>query len=140
MAIAALSLDDFKVLNDQQGHAFCDSILRRIAEVLESSLARFLVARSSGKEFYVLLRGLDNDKAVRVMDKVRAIVSSEDFQTSEGPVYVTCSVGVANTLGERLQDQVTMAESYLLRAKQAGKNIVFGEEDDIEEDIDASSE
>ncbi|MGH1485345.1 MAG: response regulator [Cellvibrionaceae bacterium] len=136
LALAVINIDDFKDVNETHGNMFADSVLKRVAEVLDKALFRFVVARASGKEFYVLLPGLDNIKAVTLIDKVRGIVAREDFTATTGTVYVTCSGGVANNLGGRLQDQIAHAELIMHRAKQAGKNIVFGEDDEDEDELD----
>ncbi len=135
LALAVINLDDFKEINEQYGNVFADYMLKRVAEILDKALFRFLLARASGKEFYVLMPGLDNGKAVMLIDKVRSIVSRENFTTEDGNAFVTFSAGVSNNLGEQLQDQIVLAESIMKSAKQSGKNIVFGEEDDEGEDV-----
>ena len=133
--MAVISLDDFKALNDEYGNLFADNVLKGVADILEKSLFRFLLARSSGKEFYVMMQGLDGDKALTLMDKVRAIIGKEDFPTGQGDAqYVTCSIGVSDRLGDNLQDQILFAETAMKRAKEAGKNIVFLDEGNDESD------
>ncbi|MBX2807461.1 MAG: response regulator [Cellvibrionaceae bacterium] len=131
LALAILNLDDFKVINEKHGNVFADDLLKNIGCILEKALFRFTVARASGKEFYVLLPGLSNPQAVTLIDKIRLIISREAFVTADNnKVFISCSGGVSNRLGERLQDQIAQAELYMRRAKQAGKNIVFGEDEE----------
>ena len=139
LSLAVLNIDDFRAFNEQHGNIFADNVLRKVAEILDKALFRFVVARSGGKEFYVLLPGLDNDKALTLIDKVRGIVSREDFVVEGSSAYITCSGGVASELEGCLQDQLAAAESLMSRAKQAGKNIVFGEGDENDEDDDEYS-
>ncbi|MBX2809818.1 MAG: response regulator [Cellvibrionaceae bacterium] len=135
LAMAILSLDDFKVVNEKYGNAFADDILKTMGSILEKALFRFTVARASGKEFYVLLPGLSNAQAVKLIDKVRLIISREAFVSGvDDKVFISCSGGVSNYLGSRLQDQIAQAEIYLSRAKQAGKNIVLGEDGDEDDE------
>jgi diguanylate cyclase (GGDEF)-like protein len=134
LALAVINLDDFKAVNDQHGNIYADHVLKSLASIMNKALFRFVLARSSGTEFYVLMPGFDNVKALTLIDKVRTIVAREDFSSELGDVYVTFSAGVANTLGNRLQDHIQAAELLMQRAKQAGKNIVFGEEDDPEDE------
>ncbi len=132
LAMGVINIDDFKQVNERYGNVFADSILKKVAAILEKALFRFILARSSGKEFYVLLPGLDNIKAVVLLDKVRVIVSRENFATVNETAFVTCSIGVSNNLQDRLLDQIASAELRMQHAKQAGKNIVFGDEDEEE--------
>ncbi|MFT5421176.1 MAG: diguanylate cyclase (GGDEF)-like protein [Candidatus Endobugula sp.] len=134
LSLAIISIDDFKQVNDSLGPEIGDLVLKQFAQVLEKSLSRFLVARSSGKEFYILMAGLSNDKAITLIDHVRAVVASESFSHQEQKIGITFSAGVSSQLGERIGDQVAVAENCLLRAKQAGKDVVMGDDNDEEED------
>ena len=129
LAVAIINIDNFKDVNEKYGHANSDEILKKAAQLLEASLGRFILARSSGKEFYALLPGLDNVKAVMLLDKVRSLLAKELFSVLDESTNLTCSIGVSNFMGERLQDQISDAEEYMIRAKQAGKNIVLGEDE-----------
>lgn len=128
LSLAVLNIDNFKEINDQYGNVFADTILKKVAEIFNKTLFRFLVARSSGKEFYVLMQGLDNNQASVLIDKIRAIISREGFSFDGEEVFITCSCGVTNKLTGRLIDQVTIAENLVVSAKEAGKNIVFSED------------
>lgn len=139
LSMAVLNIDDFKNINDQYGNVFADSILKKISDILNKTLFRFLVARSSGKEFYMLMQGLDSNQASILLDKIRAIISREVFTFENDEVFITCSGGVTNKLTDRLIDQVTIAENLVISAKEAGKNIVFSEDaTDIMGDDDAA--
>ena len=133
LALAILNIDDFKSLNDEYGNLAGDLVLKKIAEVLSKALFRFLVARAGGKEFYVLMSGLDNQKAMILVDKIRTIISSETFELNGESFFVTCSGGISNELGDCLQDQIAIAGTYLHRAKEAGKNIIIAEDDEGDE-------
>jgi diguanylate cyclase (GGDEF)-like protein len=133
LALAVISLDDFKKVNDHYGPEVGDSILKQFALRVEKILSRFLLARSSGKEFYCLMNGLSNEKAVTFLDQVRKIIASEVFSAGEDTLSITLSSGVSNQLGTRTSDQVSIAEDCLQRAKQAGKDIVMGDDDEDED-------
>jgi len=133
LALAVLSIDDFKEFNDKYGNLAGDTVIKKVAQILSKALFRFLVARAGGKEFYVLMSGLDNAKAMILIDKLRTIIASESFTIKGQSLSVTCSGGVSNTLGECLQDQIAVAGTYLLRAKEAGKNFVIAEDDEGDE-------
>jgi diguanylate cyclase (GGDEF)-like protein len=134
LALAVISLDNFKEVNDHYGPEVGDSILKQFALRVEKTLSRFLLARSSGKEFYCLMNGLSNEKAITFLDQVRKIIASEVFSAGEDAVSITFSAGVSNELGTRTSDQVSIAETCVQRAKQAGKDIVMGDDDEDEED------
>lgn len=130
LALAIISIDDFRTINDEYGPEIGDDILKQFSTIIEKALSRFLLARSSGKEFYCLMSGLSNDKALTFLDQVRRIVASETFSAGGESLSLTFSAGVSNELGTRTSDQVSTAEQCVSRAKQAGKDIVMGDEED----------
>jgi diguanylate cyclase (GGDEF)-like protein len=138
LSLAVLNIDNFKQVNDQHGNIFADNILKKISDILNKTLFRFLVARSSGNEFFILMQGLDDDKAAVLVDKIRVIISREVFTFENEEVLVTCSGGVAHSLTDRLIDQVAIAEDLVLSAKEAGKNIVFSEDVEAVNDHNAA--
>jgi diguanylate cyclase (GGDEF)-like protein len=129
LALAVVSIDNFKSVNDQYGPDVGDQVLKQFANLMESVLSRFLVARSSGKEFYVLIPGLNNEQASALIDGLRARVMKENFSQGAGNLSITFSAGVSNRQGERITDHISAAEECLYRAKQAGKDIVMSDDE-----------
>jgi diguanylate cyclase (GGDEF)-like protein len=129
LALAVVSIDNFKSVNDQYGPDVGDQVLKQFAKLMEGALSRFLVARSSGKEFYVLIPGLKNEQASALIDGLRARVMKENFSQGAGNLSITFSAGVSNLRGERITEHISAAEECLYRAKQAGKDIVMSDDE-----------
>ncbi len=71
--LAMLDLDHFKELNDQQGHAAGDDVLRRTVDQIKQELRpRDEVGRIGGDEFALLLPGVAQGDADEVLERVRA--------------------------------------------------------------------
>lgn len=127
LAILLVDIDDFKALNDRHGHAHGDTLLVRIARVLNESVRESdILARYGGEEFVVLATGTDLEGAMFVAEKVRTAVAETMFVAPEtlDPMHVTVSIGVAEFAGDRKRF-FDAADRALYRAKGAGKNCVM---------------
>lgn len=128
LAAVVLDIDNFKQVNDSYGHDVGDRVLQQFASILDEALSRFLVARAGGEEFFALLPGLDNEKAVAFIDQIRSIAASRPIDTGKEDIFVSFSGGVCNQLCDNLDDQLSMADTYLYRAKDAGRNMIIGDD------------
>lgn len=133
LAAVIINLDNFRHINDTHGHEAGDSILVSVASLLRDSLQRFLVARAGADEFFILLPGLDNDQAQSLVSQLRQMVVTRPVLLNDGSeLYVSFSAGVSNQLGHNLDGQLAQAYVFLARAKDAGKNMVIGDDDEEE--------
>jgi len=126
-AAVVIDLDNFKDINQTYGNDAGDAVMRTIAAELMVTFERFLIARADGQEFYGLLIGLDNEKAVALVERVRQILAGMPISVGEGTVNVTFSAGVSNLTDGNLENLVYNAAQCLGRAKEAGGALVFGE-------------
>jgi diguanylate cyclase (GGDEF)-like protein len=123
ISLIVLDIDRFKAINDQQGHARGDDVLRDIAYQVRKQLRSFeLVYRLGGEEFLILLPGTVLDEAVAVAERLRANVE----RTRPGGLDVTASFGVAGATGAAVHfdELFAAADASLYRAKAGGRNRV----------------
>ncbi|WP_188309966.1 putative bifunctional diguanylate cyclase/phosphodiesterase [Streptomyces sp. CBMA123] len=118
-----IDLDDFKVVNDTQGHAVGDELLvavsLRISTALRSSDT---AARLGGDEFAVLVEDALCPADVDTIAAGVLAVFAEPFKLSAGAVRVSASIGVATT--EDSVDSTELlahADLALYSAKAAGR-------------------
>ena len=72
VALAVIDLDEFKVVNDRDGHAAGDRLLVELASAWSASLRpEDVVARFGGDEFVLLLPGVGEDKVDDVLARLR---------------------------------------------------------------------
>ena len=123
-AVLFLDLDRFKVLNDTLGHATGDSLLRAVAQRLETCLRpNDLVARMGGDEFTILLDGVRDQAEAelitqRILDRLHG-----PFALERKTVFTSASVGIAlSTVGyDEPLDLVAFADAAMYRAKTEGR-------------------
>src|SRR6185436_18691892 len=125
LGVLFIDLDDFKLVNDTQGHAAGDELLRETARRLQSSLRDGdTVARISGDEFAVILGDLARpDDAALVAQKIIEKLG-EAFAIRNQQVFVTASIGIATfpADGDNAEALLGAADAAMYRAKQAGRN------------------
>lgn len=108
--VILIDVDDFKAINDTEGHLIGDVVLRILAARLRSVTGEHLLVRWGGDEFVVIG---DGDLGERLL----AAVTATPFAITPGRVLpVTVSIGCGPTL-ER-------ADEALYVAKRAGRNRV----------------
>lgn len=116
-----LDVDDFKALNDTNGHAFGDHVLGHVAEIISSNIRTDdVAARMGGDEFVVFLKDIDNtDTISRQADRIFRAIS----QAMQGKNF-TVSMGVAvyPRDGGSFQELTEHADEALYEAKRSGKN------------------
>lgn len=122
-AIVMFDVDDFKAINDRQGHAEGDRVLCAIASVIaETVRASDLVGRWGGEEFLVLCPETSADDARALAERVRLAVRGLGF--GDGRIH-TISAGVAEISGDGgADDLLRRADAALYDAKRAGRDRV----------------
>jgi diguanylate cyclase (GGDEF)-like protein len=128
LSLLMVDLDNFKDLNDTQGHLVGDRVLREVADILRRAVRIFDVcARYGGEEFVILMPGANAPTALRIAERIRRQVE-QHFASglrSGSPVSPTVSVGVSSAQPSTTRETlISQADSALFQAKGAGKNVV----------------
>lgn len=133
-ALLMLDLDNFKTLNDTQGHDVGDRLLCDVAARIRATLReQDTVARMGGDEYLVILEALDTDKqtaaneAERVAEKVRTALNAPyEIVSAELDHYCTPSIGVSlfRGHGNSPKGLLKQADVALYQAKGDGRNAV----------------
>ena len=128
LSLLMVDLDNFKDLNDTQGHLVGDRVLREVADILRRAVRIFDVcARYGGEEFVILMPGANAPTALRIAERIRRQVE-QHFASglrSGSPVSPTVSVGVSSAQPSTTRETlIAQADSALFQAKGAGKNVV----------------
>jgi len=127
VGVLLADLDHFKSINDTYGHLAGDAVLREAAGRILSAVRSYdAVGRYGGEEFLILLAGCSNDAdMVKQAERLRAAVSAGEIHTSEGPINVTLSVGIASSADiSDAEGLIRAADAALYRAKRSGRNRV----------------
>ncbi|MBK9082021.1 MAG: PleD family two-component system response regulator [Rhizobiales bacterium] len=127
LAVMALDIDHFKLVNDTHGHEAGDDVLRGFSARVKNAIrAADLMCRLGGEEFLVVMPDTTLETAARAAERVRAAVESEGFSIDKGgrAVAVTVSVGIAALGTGDVHDLLRRADRALYRSKTEGRNRV----------------
>jgi len=129
LAFAVINVDRFREFNEEYGHEGGDLALKHVARCLNNMLERFLICRADADNFFVLLPGLDNEKAVSLVSRVRQLLSSEELIINGGAEQLYVCAGISNNMQGGIDQQIKSATHLLQLGKEAGGNMVLGDED-----------
>jgi diguanylate cyclase (GGDEF)-like protein/PAS domain S-box-containing protein len=124
-AVLLLDLDNFKYLNDSQGHKAGDQFLVSLARVLTERLRQTdVVARLGGDEFGVLLPAAGPVQARKVAEQLQAAVREHAPLVAGQPVKLSTSIGIAcfGPGGADPEQLMAAADLAMYDAKEAGRD------------------
>jgi len=125
--LLVLDLDGFKQVNDSEGHAAGDAMLKDVAELLTQTVRDSdTVARLGGDEFAVLLHGCELPQALMLAEQIRFAVEHHRRDWNGQMLSVGASIGVIH-LGPRYRNAaaaMAAADAACYTAKRLGKNQV----------------
>ncbi len=127
-AVLLLDIDHFKTINDQLGHAAGDECLKKIAQIIRTTVRGGDTAgRIGGEEFLVVMPGAARDVAMTVAERLRLAVALGGMRYANGEP-VTTSIGVATAVvGDTPEGLLARADRGLYEAKRQGRNRIVEE-------------
>jgi diguanylate cyclase (GGDEF)-like protein len=124
-AVFFIDIDKFKEINDTQGHAAGDELLKALADRWENSLRKGdILARLGGDEFGVLTPYLQSPESAGIVAEKLLQTLDQPFQLATGELILNVSIGIAiyPDTSETAEDLLIHADIAMYRAKQSKKN------------------
>lgn len=126
-ALMLLDLDQFKVVNDTNGHAAGDALLCKVADGLRRTMAPTdLVARIGGDEFAILVQGRTAEEAEQAAEAVRQCIETIVFSWNGSRFSISASIGLLwlDAPGLTAEEALRAADLACYMAKEHGRNRV----------------
>ncbi len=122
--LAYVDLDNFKAVNDLEGHDAGDELLRRVADVLRSSTRQTdIVGRLGGDEFAAVLPETTGGATGSVLENLR----SQLIRTmAKGGWPVTFSIGAVTFEApiDTSREALRLADAAMYKVKRSGKDAI----------------
>nr|WP_295737929.1 EAL domain-containing protein [uncultured Acidocella sp.] len=124
-ALHFIDLDRFKSINDSQGHAMGDRLLRRIAEMLVELIGEEdTVARIGGDEFAVLQSNIAGpEDTARLADLIIARLNESEHAPEALNVGASIGISMAPQDAQDAEALMKNADQAMYAAKLAGGNM-----------------
>lgn len=131
-----IDFDDFKLINDEHGHHFGDTVLKAVAEILRICTRSVdCCARYGGDEFVIILPEANQEYAALVCQWLLKEVSCLKLKAKNDVVVpISISAGIALWEMNMTAEQIMIrADKALYAAKRSGKNksVVYSEEQEL---------
>jgi diguanylate cyclase (GGDEF)-like protein len=125
LSLILCDIDHFKSVNDTYGHPMGDVVLKGVAATIaREARTTDIVARYGGEEFAVVMPETDAAGAMVIAERIRERIGKRVFETEQGPLKVTMSLGVATFPedAQRKAELIERADACLYHAKRHGRN------------------
>lgn len=122
--ILYLDIDNFKTINDQNGHDIGDQILKMITRTLMKNLRPFdFLSRWGGEEFIAIIINIKEDELFNMANRLRMLVEKSNLFLKNKIVNATISIGVAIVnKKDTIESLIKRADSLLYVSKNSGRN------------------
>ncbi len=127
-----VDLDQFRKINETEGEAFGDFVLREFAALLtEHTRGSDIVGRIENDEFLISLPGTSKEQAMLVARRLRLMASNRSFKLDGKSIQPSFCIGIIGCHA----DEVSNVKNFLERGQEAlakakavgqGQTAVFG--------------
>jgi diguanylate cyclase (GGDEF)-like protein len=123
-AILIIDIDKFKLVNDQHGHAFADSMLKYVSSTIKRYIrSSDIIARYGGDEFIIYMDNILKKTASDIANRIQKTVENSPFKGACCTVSIgVCCIDENGTFS--INDAISVADKFMYIAKQNGGNAV----------------
>ncbi|WP_434927996.1 putative bifunctional diguanylate cyclase/phosphodiesterase [Shewanella sp. HL-SH5] len=125
LAVLFLDLDDFKKINDTEGHDAGDLLLKEVVRRLQTRLREFdTLSRQGGDEFIIVLEKIESEMTVKQVCQDLLALIKQPFTIGSRQFIVTSSIGISlfPNDDDNANSLIRKADLAMYESKSLGKN------------------
>jgi len=129
LCLVMSDIDHFKSFNDTYGHQAGDFVLKEVARIWKTVMPEHaILARYGGEEFIGVLLDHEYSQAMQIAEDLRETLENCPILYEGQQLQVTASFGVTEYRqpATTTNELVRVADEYLYKAKESGRNQVVG--------------
>lgn len=128
MTIAYIDLDNFKRVNDEQGHETGDRVLMEVSSTIIQHIRKSdIFSRIGGDEFTLLLPETDSPEALGLIERIKnrlTIIADEE----QWPVTFSIGIVTFRTTPDSVEEMIDVADTLMYSVKRTSKNRIVVKE------------
>jgi diguanylate cyclase (GGDEF)-like protein len=125
LAVLFLDLDDFKKINDREGHDAGDLLLKEVVRRLQTRLREFdTLSRQGGDEFIIVLEQIESEMTIKQVCQDLLALIKQPFTIGSRQFVVTSSIGISlfPNDDDNANALIRKADLAMYESKSLGKN------------------
>lgn len=128
VGLLLIDIDSFSTINNAYGYTIGDSILKKVAKILnESNLDTKLMYRIESDNFVLLYQNKSDDFLLETALKIKNVLVNKEFNIDDLTLLINISIGIANNPHNNLLQKAEIAV-FASRQKQDNKIEFYSEE------------
>ena len=132
ISLIMIDIDNFKLINDNYGHAIGDEALKRVGAALSAQLGdQAFAARFGGDEFVIAIPSQLPDETISWLSAIQDGLRSQAKRASDFPEGILMSAGIlycASGVKVIFEDVIQELDKLLYEAKARGRNCFVSKE------------
>lgn len=126
-AVAICDIDNFKSFNDMYGHECGDMVLKKVADILKTTVRETdYVCRWGGEEMLILFMESDIKKAQAVTCRIHESIKKLNIVYRKERVSVTVTIGISSSENHNMiEEMIEEADAQMYYGKSKGKDCVI---------------